>query len=149
MVFPDIDECKDEPYLCEQECYSACRAEHCYSFKFADGLCTIKLYVGDVVDVTQNIVAGSIISCYNDNSQCTLKSDVDNNVPVTEQGHEACFTFCLEDPDCIGYHYFPNILCVHTYTAGDTVDINNFPVDTFVYLDCDECECYWFIFYLL
>ncbi|XP_059162597.1 uncharacterized protein LOC131945948 [Physella acuta] len=49
------------------KCYSVCRIEQCYSFKFANGLCTIKLYAGEPVDFSQNVVAGSFISCYNEN----------------------------------------------------------------------------------
>ncbi|XP_059166425.1 uncharacterized protein LOC131948733 [Physella acuta] len=120
------------------KCYSVCRIEQCYSFKFANGLCTIKLYAGEPVDFSQNVVAGSFISCYNENSQCTLKSDVDSYIPLTGEPHEDCFYYCLGDPDCIGYKYFPKSSCINTYTVGSTVDIKNFPVDTFVYLKCDK-----------
>ncbi|XP_059165600.1 fibrillin-1-like [Physella acuta] len=119
-------------------CYSACRAEHCYSFKFANGLCTTKLYAGNAVDLKQDVVAGSFLSCYNDYAQCTLYSDVDSYIPRDDKSHEDCFNYCRGNYNCIGYHYYPNPLCIITYPIGSSVDIKNIPVDTFVYLKCDK-----------
>ncbi|XP_059164744.1 matrilin-2-like [Physella acuta] len=119
-------------------CYATCRAEHCYSFKFANGLCTIKLYAGNAVDLKQEVFGGSFIACYNDKSQCTLKSEVESIIPITDVPHEDCYYFCIGDPDCIGYHYYPGVYCINTYTVGSTVDIKNFPVDKFVYLSCEK-----------
>ncbi|XP_059166008.1 fibulin-1-like isoform X2 [Physella acuta] len=119
------------------ECYSACRAENCFAFKFADGVCTTERYVGDVRNVTQNVVAGSGIVCYNDSTQCTLKSGA-TPVKVTPTNHEACYTNCLDNPECIGYLYIPGVYCMLYYPSGSIVDINNFPVDKLVYLDCDR-----------
>ncbi|XP_059162706.1 fibrillin-1-like [Physella acuta] len=118
------------------ECYSACRAEHCFAFQFGDGVCTTKLYVGDVVNVSQNVLGYSVFSCYNDSTQCTLKIP-DVNYMINAPDHETCFTTCFNDPECIGYLYMPG-MCMLTAPGGTTVDINNFPVNTFVTLDCDK-----------